>query len=47
MREDALGAVRHAENIMEAMGLLKTRTVGGFLHTDRIVESMKREQEGE
>ena len=47
MRDSALTAVRHAENLMDAMGLLKKRTEDGFLHTDRILESIKREKEGE
>ena len=45
LRESALTTVRHAENLMEQFGLLKSRTVGGGLHTDRLVESIQREKE--
>lgn len=47
LREDALGAVRHAENLLDLMGLLKSRTVGGNLHVDRVLKSIELEKEND
>lgn len=45
LRESALTSVRHAENLLDAMGLLRKRTEGGFLHVDRVVESIRLDKE--
>ena len=45
IRESGLTTVLHAEHCLEGMGLLKTRTSGGFLNTDNILKAVQRERE--
>ncbi len=45
IRESGLTTVLHAEHCLETMGLLKTRTSGGFLHADNILAAIQRERE--
>ena len=45
IRESALTTVLHAEHCLEQMGLLRKRTEGGVLHTNRILQAIQREKE--
>lgn len=40
-REAALTTLRHVERLMEYMGVLKSRTQPGSLHTDKVLESIR------
>lgn len=44
LREAGLTTVRHAENLLDKMGLLASRTEGGLLHSDRVLKSIQIEQ---
>jgi hypothetical protein len=41
IREGALQALERVEGIMDAMGLLKRRTVAGALDADRVLKSIE------
>lgn len=43
--DGALKTVEQIENLLDAMGLLKRRSVLGTLHADRVVESIKHDVE--
>ena len=45
IRDGALQAVEHAEAILDEMGLLRTRTQAGGLHTERVLRSIELDHE--